>query len=186
MLFGIDLRSLSTSIDKIDLPSSQSQRPVDLFCVAMDIPIGLLDGPRACDIADPELLSHLVFIVVNWGVVAYVQFLLAVWFSWSRIEKPGIALGKRLTAHEPTICDNRRESMRASLIILAVAIITIAAVVFYVIWTKRKKVAARRLAEAAALREEAALRLAEVIAPQPPEVATPEETPQPPLSRMAS
>ncbi len=53
----IDLRTRTSSVAVIDLVSLLRQRPPDLECVAIDIPIGLLDGPRACDIAARQLLG---------------------------------------------------------------------------------------------------------------------------------
>jgi predicted RNase H-like nuclease len=45
--FKVDVPSLDTSVDVVDLPKLLSRRPVDLFCAAIDIPIGLLDYSRA-------------------------------------------------------------------------------------------------------------------------------------------
>jgi predicted RNase H-like nuclease len=55
--FRVDLESHKTSIDLIDLASLLRKRPPDLACIAIDIPIGLLDGSRACDIAARKLLG---------------------------------------------------------------------------------------------------------------------------------
>jgi predicted RNase H-like nuclease len=37
---------------------NQRERPPDLVCVGIDIPIGLLEGPRACDKAARKLLGQ--------------------------------------------------------------------------------------------------------------------------------
>jgi predicted RNase H-like nuclease len=47
--FKVELPSLITSVEVIDLPALLRKRPDDLACIAIDIPIGLLDGSRACD-----------------------------------------------------------------------------------------------------------------------------------------
>jgi predicted RNase H-like nuclease len=56
--FKVDLTSLDTSVELIDLPSIFSKKPDDLAILAIDIPIGLLDGPRACDKAARKLLGR--------------------------------------------------------------------------------------------------------------------------------
>jgi predicted RNase H-like nuclease len=56
--FKVDVPSLDTSVDVVDLPKLLSRRPVDLFCAAIDIPIGLLDYSRACDKAARKLLGQ--------------------------------------------------------------------------------------------------------------------------------
>ena len=55
--FLVDIHSMSTSVQVIDLPVWLRNRPPGLACVGIDIPIGLLDGPRACDIAARKLLG---------------------------------------------------------------------------------------------------------------------------------
>jgi predicted RNase H-like nuclease len=47
--FKVELPSLATSVEVIDLPSWLTKRPPELAWLAIDIPIGLLDGSRACD-----------------------------------------------------------------------------------------------------------------------------------------
>jgi len=47
--FKVDLASRSTSVGLIDLPSILRNRPRGLAALAIDIPIGMLDGSRACD-----------------------------------------------------------------------------------------------------------------------------------------
>jgi predicted RNase H-like nuclease len=47
--FKVDLASLSTSVELIDLQSILRSKPDDLAILAIDIPIGLLDRSRACD-----------------------------------------------------------------------------------------------------------------------------------------
>jgi predicted RNase H-like nuclease len=56
--FKIELPSLATSHEVIDLPSLLTNRPSDLAFLAIDIPIGLLDGSRACDKAARKLLGQ--------------------------------------------------------------------------------------------------------------------------------
>lgn len=58
VLFRVDVPSLSTSVESVALPSILSQRPIELECLTIDIPIGLLDGPRACDLAARKLLGR--------------------------------------------------------------------------------------------------------------------------------
>lgn len=55
--FLVDLHSRSTSVQVINLPVWLRNRPPGVACVGIDIPIGLLDGPRACDIAARKLLG---------------------------------------------------------------------------------------------------------------------------------
>jgi predicted RNase H-like nuclease len=50
--------SLATSVVVIELPSLLKNRPSDLGCLGIDIPIGLLNGPRACDRAARKLLGQ--------------------------------------------------------------------------------------------------------------------------------
>ena len=47
--FKVELQSLATSVEVIDLPAWLRNRPPQLDCLGIDIPIGLLDGSRACD-----------------------------------------------------------------------------------------------------------------------------------------
>jgi predicted RNase H-like nuclease len=42
----------------VDLPTWLRERPPDLACLGIDIPIGLLGGPRACDKAARKLLGQ--------------------------------------------------------------------------------------------------------------------------------
>jgi len=56
--FRVDLASLCTSVELIDLPSMLSNKPDDPAILAIDIPIGLLDSPRACDKAARRLLGQ--------------------------------------------------------------------------------------------------------------------------------
>lgn len=57
--FKVDLTAHhATSVEIIDLPSWFRQRPPSLACVGIDIPIGLLDGPRQCDKAARRLLGQ--------------------------------------------------------------------------------------------------------------------------------
>jgi len=56
--FKVDLTSLGTSVELIDLPSILRNKPDDIAILAIDIPIGLLEGPRACDKAARKLLGQ--------------------------------------------------------------------------------------------------------------------------------
>jgi predicted RNase H-like nuclease len=56
--FKVNLASLSTSVELIDLPSILKNRPDDLETLAIDIPVGLLDSSRACDKAARRLLGQ--------------------------------------------------------------------------------------------------------------------------------
>lgn len=55
--FKVDLPSLATSVESLDLTSWLTKRPSDLSCLTIDIPIGLFDRPRECDIAARKLLG---------------------------------------------------------------------------------------------------------------------------------
>jgi predicted RNase H-like nuclease len=56
--FKVDLPSLITSVEVIDLPALLRKRPLELACLGIDIPVGLLDGSRACDKAARKLLGQ--------------------------------------------------------------------------------------------------------------------------------
>ena len=56
--FKVDLPSRKTSVEVIDLAAILSNRLPDLGAIAIDIPIGLLDHARACDIAARKLLGR--------------------------------------------------------------------------------------------------------------------------------
>jgi predicted RNase H-like nuclease len=56
--FEVEVPSLLTSVDVVDLAELLSTRPNNLLYVAIDIPIGLLDCPRACDKAARKLLGQ--------------------------------------------------------------------------------------------------------------------------------
>lgn len=56
--FKVDLTAHSTSVESVDLPAWLRDRPPDLTCLGIDIPIGLLEGPRACDKAARKLLGQ--------------------------------------------------------------------------------------------------------------------------------
>jgi predicted RNase H-like nuclease len=56
--FKVDLPAHATSVEVVDLPAWLRERPPGLVCVAIDIPIGLLDGPRECDKAARKLLGR--------------------------------------------------------------------------------------------------------------------------------
>ena len=55
--FKVQLPSLATSIEVVDLQSWLKKRPPDISDLGIDIPIGLFDRPRACDIAARRLLG---------------------------------------------------------------------------------------------------------------------------------
>jgi len=55
--FKVELPSHATSVEVVELPGLLKNRPGDLGCLGIDIPIGLLDRPRACDIAARKLLG---------------------------------------------------------------------------------------------------------------------------------
>src|SRR5689334_8156437 len=55
--FKVDLASLATSVETVDVSSWLRNRPDDLACLCIDIPIGLLDHPRPCDIAARKCLG---------------------------------------------------------------------------------------------------------------------------------
>ena len=56
--FKVELPAHATSVEIVDLPAWLRERPPDLVCLAIDIPIGLIDGSRACDIAARRLLGQ--------------------------------------------------------------------------------------------------------------------------------
>jgi len=57
-LFKVEASSLATSVEVVDLSTLLGNRPSDLVCLGIDIPIGLLDRPRACDLAARKLLKR--------------------------------------------------------------------------------------------------------------------------------
>jgi predicted RNase H-like nuclease len=56
--FKVDLPTRVTSVEVIDLPAWLKNRPSDLAFLAIDIPIGLLDGSRVCDQKARKLLRQ--------------------------------------------------------------------------------------------------------------------------------
>jgi predicted RNase H-like nuclease len=54
----VELSTRVTSVEVVDLPAWLRDRPPDLACLGIDIPIGLLEGPRACDKAARKLLGQ--------------------------------------------------------------------------------------------------------------------------------
>jgi len=54
----VEVPSLATSVDVVDLPELLRSRPPGLACIGIDIPIGLLNGSRACDKAARKLLGQ--------------------------------------------------------------------------------------------------------------------------------
>lgn len=58
VLFRIDVPTLSTAIEIVDLPGLLTNRPERLASLGIDIPIGLLDCPRQCDQTARRLLGR--------------------------------------------------------------------------------------------------------------------------------
>ena len=58
VVFKLEVSSFTTSVEVVNLPTWLRERPPDLACVGIDIPIGLLEGPRACDRAARKLLGQ--------------------------------------------------------------------------------------------------------------------------------
>jgi hypothetical protein len=56
--FEVEVHSITTSVEVVNLPTWLRERPPDLACVGIDIPIGLLEGRRACDKAARKLLGQ--------------------------------------------------------------------------------------------------------------------------------
>src|SRR5579862_207433 len=56
--FKVEVRSLATSVDVVDLAELLNSRPDDLLGLAIDIPIGLLNSSRVCDKAARKLLGQ--------------------------------------------------------------------------------------------------------------------------------
>jgi len=56
--FKVHPTFLSTSVELIDLPSILRNKPEDIAILAIDMPIGLLDGSRACDTAARRFLGQ--------------------------------------------------------------------------------------------------------------------------------
>ena len=56
--FKVDLPAQATSVEVVDLPAWLRDRPPDLACIGIDIPIGLLNGSRTCDKAARKLLGQ--------------------------------------------------------------------------------------------------------------------------------
>ena len=56
--FKVEVPSLATSVELVDVPTLLKSRPNDLLSLAIDIPIGLLDCSRACDKAARKLLGQ--------------------------------------------------------------------------------------------------------------------------------
>jgi predicted RNase H-like nuclease len=56
--FEVELPSLATSVEVIDLPAWLRKRPPELAYLAIDIPIGLPNGSRACDKEARRLLGQ--------------------------------------------------------------------------------------------------------------------------------
>lgn len=56
--FEVEVPSLITSVNVVDLPAWLRERPLDLTCLAIDIPIELLKGLRAHSKATRKLLGQ--------------------------------------------------------------------------------------------------------------------------------
>jgi predicted RNase H-like nuclease len=58
VLFKVEASTLATSVAVLDIPTLLKNRPTNLACLGIDIPIGLLDRARACDLAARKLLKQ--------------------------------------------------------------------------------------------------------------------------------
>jgi predicted RNase H-like nuclease len=58
VVFKLEVSSFTTSVKMVNLATWLRERPTDLACLGIDIPIGLLEGPRACDKAARKLLKR--------------------------------------------------------------------------------------------------------------------------------
>ncbi len=56
--FKVELATLATSVELFDLTAWLKRKPAEIACLGIDIPIGLLDGSRACDKAARKLLGQ--------------------------------------------------------------------------------------------------------------------------------
>lgn len=56
--FKVEIPSLASSVELVDVPRLLKSRPSDLLGLAIDIPIGLFDYSRACDKAARKLLGQ--------------------------------------------------------------------------------------------------------------------------------
>jgi putative SOS response-associated peptidase YedK len=56
--FKVEVISLATSVEVVDLLKLLTDRPSDLACLGIDIPIGLLDGSSACDKVARRMHGH--------------------------------------------------------------------------------------------------------------------------------
>jgi len=56
--FKVDVPANAISVEVVDLAAWLRERPPDLACLGIDIPIGLLDGSRGCDKAARKLLGQ--------------------------------------------------------------------------------------------------------------------------------
>ena len=58
VLYSINVQSFATQVEVTpDLASLLRSRPADMAALGIDVPIGLLDRPRACDLAARKLLG---------------------------------------------------------------------------------------------------------------------------------
>jgi Protein of unknown function (DUF429) len=57
-VFEVEVPSLITSVKVVDLPAWVREHPLDLACLGIDIPIGLLKGLRAHSKATRKLLGQ--------------------------------------------------------------------------------------------------------------------------------
>jgi predicted RNase H-like nuclease len=58
VVFKLEVSSFTTSVEVVNLPTWLRERPLDLAYLGIDIPIGLLNGSRACDKAARKLLGQ--------------------------------------------------------------------------------------------------------------------------------
>jgi predicted RNase H-like nuclease len=56
--FKVELATLAASVELVNLAFVLRNKPPDLACLGIDIPVGLLDGSRACDKAARKLLGQ--------------------------------------------------------------------------------------------------------------------------------
>lgn len=56
--FRLEIPSLASSVELVDVAALFRKRPDDLVCVGIDIPIGLMTTPRACDREARKLLGQ--------------------------------------------------------------------------------------------------------------------------------
>ena len=68
--FKVDLPAHTTSVEVVDFSAWLREGPPDLTCIGIDIPIGLLNGSKACDKAARKLLVSRVALASFLRLVA--------------------------------------------------------------------------------------------------------------------